>query len=272
MLPAHAVLPAHPITYIGHELTGIALTLPRIVGAFLVLPLMTSKTMPALVRNSFYVSLAILIYPLASAIQPYSVIGDKATWLMIMGKEFFIGLALGFCFGLVFWALASAGAVLDTKVGYAFAKEMDPVYGQSTTLTSSFLMQLGVWLFMTSGAFIIFLDLLMSSYAVWPVASMLPPLQPESLDFFVGQFSYFMSAVLVLSAPGLVVMSLADISLGLINRYAQQLNVFALSLPIKAWMSTWVLLLALGAMVEVVIRRLYENRVLVHALEHVFGS
>ncbi len=272
MLISASAIPAHPVAYIGHALTGIALTLPRIVGAFLVLPLMTAKTMPSLVRNSFYVSLAILIYPLASAVQSYDVIDDKATWLMILGKEFFIGLALGFCFGMVFWALASAGAVLDNKVGYAFAKEMDPISGQQTTLTSAFLMQLAIWLFMTSGAFIVFLDLLMSSYAVWPVASMLPPLEPGGLEFFVGQFSYFMSAVLVLSAPGLVVMSLADISLGLMNRYAQQLNVFALSLPIKAWMSTWVVLLALGAMVEVVMRKLFENHGLIHALERILGS
>ncbi len=260
-----------PVEYLGHQMSGIALTLPRIVGAFLVLPLMTEKTMPALVRNSFYVSLAVLLYPLASTIRPYSAITDRSMWFMVMGKEFFIGLALGFCFGMVFWALSAAGAVVDNKIGYSFAQEMDPISGQQTTLTSVFLMQLGVWLFMTSGAFIIFLDLLMSSYAIWPVASLLPPLKTESLAFFTGQFSFFMTAVLMLSAPGLVVMSLADISLGLMNRYAQQLNVFALSLPIKAWMSTWVLLLALGAMVEVVLRRLAENRGLVHALEQVFG-
>jgi len=73
----------------------------------------------------------------------------------------------------------------------------------------------------------------------------------------------------VLSAPALVVMSLVDISLGLVNRYAQQLNVFALAMPIKAWLSSWVLLLALGAMVEVVMRKLYENRGLLQALKHI---
>lgn len=266
------MLSVTPIEYLGQQMTGVALTLPRIVGAFLVLPLMTAKTMPSLVRNSFYVSLAVLIYPLASTIKPYSAITDRSMWFMVMGKEFFIGLALGFCFGMVFWALSAAGAVVDNKIGYAFAQEMDPISGQQTTLTSVFLMQLGIWLFMTSGAFIVFLDLLMSSYAIWPVASLLPPLRPESMEFFVGQFSFFMTAVLMLSAPGLVVMSLADISLGLMNRYAQQLNVFALSLPIKAWMSTWVLLLALGAMVEVVMRKLAENHGLVQALKQVFGG
>ena len=258
-----------PVEFLGDQLTGVALTLPRIVAAFLVLPLMTSETVPALVRNSFYVSLAILAYPLAAAASPTMTVMTGATWIAVLGKEVFIGLLIGFCFGMVFWALGAAGAVMDTKAGSSMAMDMDPIAGQQSTLTSVFLMQLATWLFMVSGAFTVFLDLLMSSYALWPVASMLPPLKAGGMDFFVGQFNYLMTAVLVLSAPALVVMSLVDIALGLVNRYAQQLNVFALAMPIKAWLSTWVLLLALGAMVEVVMRKLYENRGLLKALQSI---
>lgn len=254
---------------LGNQLTGIALTLPRIVAAFLVLPLMTSDTVPSLVRNSFYVSLAILVYPLAAAASPSVTVMTGSTWIMVLGKEFFLGLLIGFSFGMVFWALGAAGSVMDTKAGASMAMDMDPIAGQQSTLTSVFLMQLATWLFMVSGAFTVFLDLLMSSYAIWPVASMLPPLKASGMNFFVGQFSYLMTAVLVLSAPALVVMSLVDIALGLVNRYAQQLNVFALAMPIKAWLSSWVLLLALGAMVEVVMRKLFENRGLLRALQHI---
>lgn len=260
---------AFSIQALGDQLTGVALTLPRIVAAFLVLPLMTSQTVPSLVRNSFYVSLAILAYPMAAAASPGTTIMTGATWALVLGKEVFIGLLIGFCFGMVFWALAAAGSVIDTKAGSSMAMDMDPIAGQQSTLSSVFLMQLATWLFMVTGAFSVFLDLLMSSYKLWPVASILPPLEPGGMVFFVNQFSYLMTAVLVFSAPMLVVMSLVDISLGLVNRYAQQLNVFALAMPIKAWVSTWVLLLALGAMVEVVMRKLYENRGLLRELHHV---
>jgi type III secretion protein T len=257
------------IDYLGNQLNGVALTLPRIVCAFLVLPLMTSDTVPALVRNSFYVSLAILVYPLAAAASPSTTIMTGATWVLVLGKEVFIGLLIGFCFGTVFWALGAAGNVIDTKTGMSMSMDMDPISGQQTTITSVFLMQVAMWLFMVSGAFMVFLDLLMSSYAIWPVASVLPPLRPGGMTFFVGQFNYLMTAVLVFSAPALVVMTLVDLALGLVNRYAQQLNVFALAMPIKSWLSSWVLLLALGAMVEVVMRRLYENRGLLTVLQRI---
>ncbi|MBE1161414.1 type III secretion system export apparatus subunit SctT [Dyella acidiphila] len=257
------------IEYLGNQLNGVALTLPRIVAAFLVLPLMTSDTVPALVRNSFYVSLAILVYPLAAAASPSTTIMAGASWTLVLGKEIFVGLLIGFCFGTVFWALGAAGSVMDTKAGASMAMEMDPVAGEQSTITSVFLMQVATWLFMVSGAFMVFLDLLMSSYVIWPVASMLPPLKPGGMEFFVGQFNYLMTAVLVFSAPALVVMSLVDIALGLVNRYAQQLNVFALAMPIKSWLSSWVLLLALGAMIEMVMRKLYENRDLLSELKRI---
>jgi type III secretion protein T len=257
------------VDYLGNQLNGIALTLPRIVAAFLVLPLMTAETVPALVRNSFYVSLAILVYPLAAAASPSTTIMTGATWVLVLGKEIFVGLLIGFCFGTVFWALGAAGSVIDTKAGSSMAMDMDPIAGQQTTITGVFLMQVATWLFMVSGAFMVFLDLLMSSYAIWPVASMLPPLRAGGMEFFVGQFNYLMTAVLVFSAPALVVMSLVDLALGLVNRYAQQLNVFSLAMPIKSWLSSWVLLLALGAMIEVVMRKLYENRGLLVMLKRI---
>jgi type III secretion protein T len=55
------------------------------------------------------------------------------------------------------------------------------------------------------------------------------------------------------------VASLLDLSLGLINRYAPQLNVFSLTLSIKAWVATFIVLLSLGTCVDIVTRKLFAN-------------
>lgn len=51
--------------FFAHPLIALGLTLPRIMGAFLMLPLLTQQNMPATVRNSFLVSLAIVALPIA---------------------------------------------------------------------------------------------------------------------------------------------------------------------------------------------------------------
>lgn len=259
-----------PFELFGNNVLGIALTLPRIVAAFLALPLLSSSSMPPLVRNSFFVSLSIVVFPLAAAVSPYSAMGD-GIWPAIIVKELFIGLAIGFTFGIVFWAIGAAGNLIDAKVGTTMASIVDPLAGHQTSLTGAFLSQFASWLFMASGAFLLFLDLLLTSYQVWPVAEFVPRLTQAGETFFVNQFSVLMTISILIAAPALVVMSLMDIGFGLINRYAQQLNVFQLALPIKAWVGTWIVLLMLGVLVQVVLQNIVQNKSLLGLLRGVLG-
>lgn len=255
---------------IGNPLLALGLTLPRIIGAFLMLPLLTAQTVPAMVRNSFMVSLAIVALPVALAGVPMEAMGS-IQWPVIVVKELFIGIAIGFCFGIVFWAIGAAGSVIDTQVGMSMASVFDPIQGHQVTLHGDFLSQLAAWLFMASGAFLVFLDLLLSSYALWPVTSYFPDLRTSGMELFVGQFSYLMTAVLVLAAPAMVILLIIDLSFGLVNRYAPQLNVFALTLPIKAWLATAIIMLMLGVFIEIILERLADNRGLLNALRAALG-
>jgi type III secretion protein T len=48
--------------------------------------------------------------------------------------------------------------------------------------------------------------------------------------------------------------------------------VFQLSLPIKAWVATWILLLMLGVLVQVVLENLARNKALLNLLRGVIGT
>lgn len=258
-----------PFDSIGNVMLALALTLPRIAGAFLMLPLLTSQNMPAMVRNSFMVSLAIVAIPIAYAGAPIDSMGAPS-WPMLVLKELFLGIAIGFCFGLVFWAISAAGSAIDSQVGM-MGSVFDPVQGHQTSLHGNFLAQMAAWLFMASGAFVVFLDLLLSSYALWPVMSYFPDLGGASVNLFIGQFSYFGTALLVMAAPAMVLLLLIDLSFGLVNRFAPQLNVFALTLPIKSWIASAVIMLMLGVLVEVVLQQLGDNRALLTLLDEAFS-
>jgi type III secretion protein T len=68
-----------------------------------------------------------------------------------------------------------------------------------------------------------------------------------------------------------VVLLIIDLSFGLVNRYAPQLNVFALTLPIKAWLATAMILMLLGVYVEILLERLGSNRHLLGLLRQALG-
>lgn len=254
---------------VGDVMLALALTLPRVAGAFLMLPLMTAETVPAMVRNSFMVSLAIVALPIALAGMPVEPMNALQMAPIIL-KELFIGISLGFCFGAVFWAIGAAGNVIDTQVGLGMASVMDPIQGHQTSIHGDFLSRMAMWLFMASGAFLVFLDLLLSSYSLWPVTSWWPLLKPQGMELFIGHFRYLTTALLLLAAPAMILLLIIDLSFGLVNRYAPQLNVFALTLPIKAWIATGVILLLVGVYVEIIMDRLGANRGLLELMQKAF--
>src|SRR5690606_3277703 len=168
-------IPVNPFESIGDAMLALGLTLPRIIGAFVMLPLITQSNMPAMVRNSFLVSLAIVALPIAIASAP-GVALSTLPWPMMVLKELFIGLAIGYLFGLVFRAFFPAGTVFDSAASMAMAQVFDPNQGHHVTLHGQFLSEFAAWLIMASGAFLIFLGLLMDSYAIWPATSFYPDL------------------------------------------------------------------------------------------------
>jgi type III secretion protein T len=254
---------------LGHIIGGLALVLPRIIAAFLILPLITAQSMPPLVRNSFFVSLAIIVYPVVSTVTPGVSISVGSVPLIVV-KEIFIGLFFGFLFSSVFWAVSAAGNLIDTKVGSNFAIVADPIQGHETSLTGQLLTQLVAWLFMASGAFTLFIDLLIRSYTYWPVTQLLPEISLRGQEYVIDEFAALLTLTLMLAAPALVVLSLIDLSLGLINRYAPQLNIFQFTIPVKAWVATWIVLLSLGTFLTVVTRHIVANKAVLEILRRLF--
>jgi type III secretion protein T len=238
---------------------SLILCLPRIAASLFILPLMTKENVPVMVRNSFCVILAIIAGPIAFVGIDVGNIA-KTLFPMLMIKELFIGAGIGFLFGSVFWALSTAGGIIDTQTGMNMANALDPIQGHQATPTSVWLSQFGTWLFMASGGFLIFLDVLLTSYKVIPITATLSSLSLAHSEIFIGEMSFIMSKALLFAAPAILLLTLVDFGFGLINRFAQQLNVLPLSMPVKLWTATLMMTLSLGVIVEAILFKLSDNR------------
>lgn len=238
---------------------SFAVVLPRIAAAFMLLPFFSGDTITPLIRNVFFVSLALAVAPLALA-QPIPTSTSGVSLIPIVLKEVLIGLAIGYTFSAVFWALEGAGQIIDNKIGATSAQLVDPITGQQTTLIGAYLGRLAAYLFAAFGGLTLFVDLLLSSFAVWPVQAQFPDLNAAGSIFFVEGFDQLMRLMLLLAAPVLCVLTLLEFGLGFMNRYAPQLNVFTLSMSLKSLLAVLILLLALGSTVDVVVQWLAAQR------------
>jgi type III secretion protein T len=236
----------------SNQLLLLGLATARFSVAFVILPLFAQDTVPALVRNSICVTLALICLVVLPPIS-ISQMGP-GDLLALYAKEAFVGLIIGLFFGSVVWALEAAGQIIDGQVGASLAQVIDPLTGHQTSLHGALLGRLASVVFVFAGGLSLIVKVVLESYAVWPITAPLPRLTTQGLAVFEGEFGRLMVLATLFAAPVLIVLFLIDASLGLVNRFAQQLNVFTLSLSIKSFAATAVILLLTGSYVGAVVR------------------
>ncbi len=167
-------------------------------------------------------------------------------------KEGMIGFLIGYIASFVFYAAMSAGMIIDNQRGASQAQGQDLILESQNSPFGSMLMLSMVNLFYASGAVVGFIFLIISSYVLWPVIDFLPYNAMDDISrMFGGGVNFVMSSALVLCSPFLLVALMTDISLGLINRFAPQLNVFILSMPIKSGLCAVLILLYIQPFMEI---------------------
>ena len=181
---------------------------------------------------------------------------DFSSLLLLGGvilKEVFLGMLMGLLVGMMFWTIQCAGFFIDNQRGAGQATETDPLAGEQTSPMGSFFFQSAVYVFFSTGAFLSFLGLVYASYEFWPVDKMLPVslFQGTALPlFFAKKVSELALNMVILAGPVVVACLLTDVALGLINRFAPQLNVYVLAMPIKSGIASLLLIFYFGMLLS----------------------
>lgn len=229
----------------------LAVSATRIAVAFMLLPLFSNELIPALVRNSIFVALAIVVI----VVQPPLDVSTYTStdWIQLFAKEAFIGMVVGIFFGIYLWAFETAGVLIDTQVGSSMAMIFDPLSGHEVTLFGEFLSLWINFLFMAAGGLLLLTGAIITSYGSFPLSMPLGELKAASVVLLEKEFASFLTLSVMIASPILVVLFAIDVSMGLINRYAQQLNVLFLSVSIKSLAAIVVLLLMMPFLVDLLI-------------------
>jgi type III secretion protein T len=224
----------------------IAMTLctPRLLTAFLVSPFFNTEMITGVTRNCIVVVFALIVFPTMLPFVRTS--GPTVGFIFAtVVKEAVIGALIGFLASLFFYAVEAVGHIVDHQRGAAFASLMDPTTNTQTTPLGSLFTQMTILLFFTSGGFFLFLSSIYESYRVWPIDTFWPRFDPEFAHFFLARLDDMMGLAFLLISPILITLFLSELGLGLINRFAPQLNVFFLAMPIKSGVGLLILILYL---------------------------
>jgi type III secretion protein T len=225
-----------------HALLVFSFSLPRILGTFVMLPIFSRESIPGTARTGIAASLALFAFPIVATGAP----PQDPSLLVGMGllvKESFLGSVIGFSAAILFWAIESVGFFIDNSRGASMASSIDPLTGSQTSPIGILLTQTLTVIFFVGGGFLYFLGALFESYQFWPVFSFFPTLRPEGAVFFLGLMDRLVGLTVFMAAPVIISMFLAEFGLGLISRFAPQLNVFFLAMPVKSAIAFLVLVI-----------------------------
>ena len=233
-----------------NELLRFSLGLPRMLAIFAMIPIFGRGVLPGSVRNAVAISFAMFMYPVNSAGIDVTTFGALAYGAIIV-KEVVLGILIGVGLAVLFWAVESMGFVIDNQRGSTMASSVDPLTGSQTSPLGILMMQVVTIYFFVSGAVLVALLAIYESYVLFPVASFYPSLQLTDAAFFLSLLDRIMALAVLLAAPALIAMFLSELALGLISRFAPTLNVFFLSMPVKSAVGVLVLVLSIGAILEI---------------------
>ncbi|NJN46698.1 MAG: type III secretion system export apparatus subunit SctT [Candidatus Competibacteraceae bacterium] len=231
-----------------HWLLVFTFSLPRILATFTMMPVFSRQVLPGMVRNGVAASLALFIFPVVVVDAPVSDL-TLISGLGVLIKEVFIGLLIGFGVAALFWSIEAAGFFIDNQRGSTMASSLNPLTGSQTSPMGILFVQTLNVIFFVGGGLLVVLGALYTSYQLWPVFSFFPRVEWDAVPYFLGILDWIMALAVLMAAPVIIAMFLAEFALGLISRFAPQLNVFFLAMPIKSAVGIFILVLYAGILI-----------------------
>lgn len=221
-------MPASPAIH-ASVLYGFLLVLARIGGIFVFLPLPGLKSGPDAAKIVLAMSLTMGLYSRWPVVEPApESMVVLAGWMIV---EAGIGLATGLVVGFIIETFIVAAQAISTQAGFAYASSVDPnTEADSTVLIMIAQLTAGL-LFFAMGLDRQLLTILARSLETHPPGSFAASRASAEAIAMLG--STVFSTGIRLVFPLMTLLFLIDLSVGLLGRINSQLQLIAVSFPLK---------------------------------------
>lgn len=222
----------------------------RIAPVFFMLPFFNQNILTGPTRLSVILIVSIGMFPVPSDM---NISFNYYSILLIIAKEVLIGLVLGIILSFPFWVFLAFGSMIDNQRGATLSSTIDPANGIDTSEMSNFLNWFACSVYLQNGGVRLILDSIEKSYEIYPIFTITSP------NFYsvVTLINDCVSRSLLLCAPIISMLLFSEIVLGLLSRFAPQMNAFSVSLTVKSGVAFIVLMLYFGNILPTYISEMF---------------
>lgn len=212
----------------------------RLLPVFLLLPYLNSQMLGGMiVKNVIIIFIVVGFMPRLA--EQYTDIIDLP-FVAIILKEVIIGLICGFCFAIPFWIVLAIGEIIDNQRGATISSTMNPGIGVDASFMGTFMNFYFAAIFVINDGMTIIVKALYETYRIFPLNEMLT-IKWSLMVKIISLLDSLMSSAIILVGPVVVSLFLIEIAIGVLSRFAPQLNAFSVSLSVKSFIAFLVLLI-----------------------------
>lgn len=218
------------IATITNWLHAFFLPFTRIVALIGAAPFFGESSVPMRLKVSYAILITLIVGPTVEI--PTDVAFGSYTSFLLIVQQTIIGIALGLVLRIVFAIVITAGEFVGLQMGLSFASFFDPATGSNTAVLSRIMNVMTLLLFIAMDGHLMLIRALVNSFYIMPISADIG-LNPNGWGAMFEYSSQIMESGLQLALPLMIILLTITLSLGILNRTAQQLSIFAVGFPIS---------------------------------------
>ncbi len=247
-----------------------ALIMARVMSIVLLTPFLGGKNAPPTVKMGIGITLTFVLWPTVVMSMPGDVPITPVGFILMMMKEAFVGLIMGFICAEVFYTVEISGQLVDIFRGANQIQVQVPEIQERSSAFGNFNYQLLLCLFLALGLHTFFIETLFESFRLIPINT-LPGIEQgfwALTDALLKLGQHILTTAVMLAAPIAMVSLITETTFGLMNKVAPQINAYFMAFPAKVFAGVAVFYLALELIVSEMLKHSYE---MLQLLEHIVG-
>jgi len=209
-------------------LCSFLLVLARVSGVFAFVPIPGLSSGPPMARIVLSVGVTLALFSCWPRVDTTTL--DAARMLLWMLPEIAVGVTIGLGVALILEIFLTAAQVLSLNAGFSFAQTIDPTTQAESGVLLVVAQLTGGLAFIALGLDREVIRTLAYSLETHPAGAWLTRPAAESILRLGGDM---LALAMRLALPGLALLILADLALGLLGRLNAQLQLLMLAFPIK---------------------------------------
>lgn len=228
------------------EVFLIFMVLLRVGGLIVMVPMFGGKVIPRQVQLAFAGGTALLVYPLL-----YETVSIPAHFVQIgivMIKELFIGVMMGFAVKMVFYIGEFAGSLISVESGLVRSDSFDPIMQTESTAINTVIFYLTAIIIFITGTHYFILDAFLASYKNVPIGATFPAF--KGVQSFVLESVQIFKIGLRIAAPIIALSFVINMAFAVLGKAVPKMNVFVISFAVKIMAGLSLLLMTLGLITQ----------------------